>query len=111
MLGEYGTSVEATKGKTLGRDLQTSGKARNLTPALPASLIQWIVFCTESSRSNHPGSAVTQAALYFLIRPGIFDVMCKCKVCSGSSGLDCSFWEEKGYIRLERREVMALFYL
>lgn len=38
----------------------------NLQPALPASLIQWMVRRVDSSRLNQPGSALTAAALYFL---------------------------------------------
>lgn len=47
--------------------LQSSGKAISLQPFWPASLIQWMVFWIESSRLSHPGSALTAAALYFLI--------------------------------------------
>lgn len=48
-------------------NIQSSGKAISLQPFWPASLIQWIVFWMESSRLSHPGSALTAAALYFLI--------------------------------------------
>lgn len=49
-------------GQVLG-DVHSSGKAMNLQPAWPASLIQWIVRRTDSSRLNQPGSALTAAAL------------------------------------------------
>lgn len=39
----------------------------SLQPAFPASLIQWIVFWTDSSRLSQPGSALTAAALYLRI--------------------------------------------
>ena len=52
--------------------VQSSGKAINLHPALPASSIQWMVRRTDSSRLNQPGSALTAAALYFLRMGVIF---------------------------------------
>lgn len=52
-------------GTTGGINVHSSGKAINLQPALPASLIQWIVLRTDSWRSSQPGSALTAAALYF----------------------------------------------
>ena len=42
-----------------------SGKAMSLRPAWPASMVLWIV--TVASKSTHPGSAVTAAALHLSI--------------------------------------------
>lgn len=50
----------------------------SLHPALPASLIQWIVFCTESSKLSQPGSALTAAALYLRIVATILLVVREC---------------------------------
>jgi len=47
----------------------------SLQPALPASLIQWMVLRTDSWRSNQPGSALTAAALYFLRTAGIVQMI------------------------------------
>lgn len=66
-----------------GAFLQSSGKAMSLHPAAPASLMYLMVFWVESSRLNHPGSALTAAALYFLIVAGMIGMLDLIEVLKG----------------------------
>lgn len=90
----------------------------SLQPDFPASLIQWIVLRTDSSRLNQPGSALTAAALYFLRTVGILkvredkDVLYKlfCNVCNSIAemlAVQCLIFIPLVCTRFECRSIAA----